>query len=81
MSQRAVRRWAQIGKLEIQRDCRPHVVDIAGQTPDTSDTTTGRGADLEAEIARFRERIEELRAERDYLRALAGSLAQGNGSC
>jgi cell division protein FtsB len=32
---------------------------------------------LRAEIARLRERVQELVQERDYLRALADSLAQG----
>jgi len=77
VSQRTVRRWAQIGKLPIRRDCRPHVVDIAGQTPDTSDAVAGQVGDLEAEIARLREHVQELVQERDYLRMLAGSLAQG----
>ena len=77
VSQRTVRRWAEVGKLPIRRDVRPHVVNIAGQRPDTSDAVAGQVGDLEAEIARLRERVQELVQERDYLRALAGSLAQG----
>ena len=74
VSQRTVRRWAETGKLPIRRNVRPCVVavaDIAGQTPDTS----GQGEELQAEIARLREHIQELVQERDYLRMLSATLA------
>lgn len=78
VSQSTVQRWAETGRIPIRRDVRPHVVDVAdsaGQTPDTSDPVAGQVESLEAEIARLRQRIEELRAERDYLRALSATLA------
>ena len=75
LSERTVRRWAEVGKLPIRREVHPHLVDIAGHNAAKSDTPTGRVAELEAELARLRERLQELTQERNYLRQLAASLA------
>ena len=77
VSQRTLCRWAQTGKLPIRRDVRPNVVDIPGQKPDVSDATAGELERLQAENERLRGRVAELERQRDYLRALAGTLAQG----
>lgn len=87
VSPRTIRRWAALGKLPVRREVRPYLVDIAGhvQPPgrqatdmaDVSDTVATELEGLHRENEHLRERIHELVQERDYLRMLAGSLAQG----
>jgi len=73
-SQRTVRRYIDLGRLPIDRTRTPFCVDIGGEAlpqagkPDISDTT--------GEVARLQELLDEVRADRDYLRqALATALS------
>ncbi len=54
-----------------------NVGNVVSGTPMAARVAEGQLEGLRAEIARLRERVHELVQERDYLRALAGSLAQG----
>jgi len=87
ISPRSVRRWVAEGALQVDRSKRPYLVFVTGQrlaeagprpvTPDMTDTVATELEALRAENDRLRERIEELVQERDYLRALSGTLATG----
>ena len=78
-SERTVYRWARQGRIPVRHDVSPIVVNVGSVAPAAARVAPAAGEleGLRAEIARLHERVQELTQERDYLRMLAGSLAQG----
>lgn len=79
-SERTLYRWARQGRIPVDRSVSPLVVNVGNVstgTPLAAKVAQGELEGLRSEIERLRERIQELVQERDYLRALAGTLATG----
>lgn len=79
-STRTIYRWARQGRIPVDRTVTPTVVNVGNVgsgTPMAARVAEGELEGLRAEIARLQERVQELVQERDYLRALAGTLATG----
>ena len=78
-SERTIYRWAREGRIPVDRTVSPIVVNVGDVAPAAARVAPAVGEleGLRAEVDRLRERVQELVQERDYLRMLAGSLAQG----
>ena len=79
-SERTVYRWASQGRIPVDRAVSPCLVNVGNVstgTPMAARVADGELEALRAENDRLRERVQELEAERDYLRLLAGTLATG----
>jgi len=79
-SERTIYRWARQGRIPVDRSVSPCVVNVGNVrtgTPVAARVADGELEGLRSETAHLRARVQELVQERDYLRALAGSLAQG----
>ena len=70
-SERTIRRWVDTGRLPTDRTRTPFAVDVSGEIPAQS---TQEPSTTEVEL--LREMLDEVRADRDYLRqALATALS------
>ena len=79
-SERTIYRWARQGRIPVDRAVSPFVVNVGNVstgTPMAAKVAEGELEGLRAVITRLQGRILELEQERDYLRALSGTLAQG----
>ena len=79
-STRTIYRWARQGRIPVRRDVSPIVVNVSNVAPTAARMAPASRQEpegLQAEIARLRKRVQEGVQERDYLRMLAGTLAQG----
>ena len=79
-SERTIYRWARQGRIPVDRSVSPLVVNVGNVStgaPMAARVAEGELEGLRAENERLRERVQELQAERDYLRALSGTLATG----
>jgi len=75
VSSRTVRRWAAQGTLQADRTRRPYVVLVSDERLATTGQVADMTADLQAEIGRLQQRVQELEADKLFLQnALAAAM-------